>query len=106
LTIDYKPVERYGEPVTGDRRVVVLVPDAEANLAEDSTAVINAGSTDGLIPGDIFVLYQEGPSAEFPVYLGEAAVLFTGEHTATVRVIHSVKEIMWDRVFGIKRPEA
>ncbi len=105
LTIDYKPYERYGEPIQGDHYKVLLVPDKEANIVEDSMAVISGGANAGLVPGDFLVFYQEGSVQDIPIYLGEAAVLFTNENTATVRVVYSVKEILWDRTYLVKRPE-
>ena len=106
LTIDYEPYPRYGEPLTGEKQYFVLVPDNEDNLFEDSVAVITTKNEGEIVPGDIFVIYAPGDIDEFPVYLGEAAVLFTGEHTATVRLIHSVKEAMWKFVYLVKRTDA
>lgn len=104
LTIDYAPYPRYGEPATGDAEYFILVQDDEDNLFTDSVAVITIQHASDVVPGDMFIIYQQGELAEFPIYLGEVAVLFTGETTATVRVVHSVQEAMWRNVYLVRKP--
>lgn len=105
LTIDYEPYPRYGEPLEGDHYKVVLVSDKEANIVEDSLAVVTGGASAGFVPGDFLVVYLPGKVADIPIYLGEAAVLFTTDNTATIRIVYSVKEILWDRTYLVKKPE-
>ncbi len=104
LTIDYEPYPRYAEPIMGDPEYFILVPDNEDNLFTDSVAVITIENSADVVPGDMFIMYKAGKLDEFPVYLGEAAVLFTGEKTATVRVVHSVLEAMWRNVYLVRKP--
>lgn len=105
LTIDYEPVPRYSESLKGDKAYFLLSADRETNMVHDSLGIISVGTADNVVPGDIYVVYSGSDKLDFPVYLGEAAVLFAGEHTATVRVIYSVKEIDETSAYLIKRPE-
>ncbi|MCK5879106.1 MAG: LysM peptidoglycan-binding domain-containing protein [Holophagae bacterium] len=105
VTIGYKPYPRYGEAVEGDKAYFLMVPDEQFNVGEDAKLVISMGSAEGVAPGDIFVIYDQKVREGFPVYQGEAAVLFTGEHTATVRVIHSEKATIWRQAYLVKKPE-
>ncbi len=105
VTIGYKPYPRYGEAVEGDKAYFLMVPDEQFNVGEDAKLVISMGSAEGVAPGDIFVIYDQKIREGFPVYQGEAAVLFTGEHTATVRVIHSEKATIWRQAYLVKKPE-
>jgi len=105
VTIGYKPYPRYGEAITGDKAYFLMVADEQFHVSEDTDAVISMGSAEGVAPGDIFVIYDVKLREGFPVYQGEAAVLFTGEHTATVRVIHAEKSTIWREAYLVKRPE-
>ena len=105
VTIGYKPYPRYGEAISGDKAYFLMVSDQQFNVSQGSKAVISMGSAEGVAPGDIFVIYDMALREGFPVYQGEAAVLFTGEHTATVRVIHAVKSTIWREAYLVKRPE-
>lgn len=105
VTIGYKPYPRYGEAITGDKAYFLMVADQQFNVSEDTGAVISMGSAEGVVPGDVFVIYDAKLREGFPVYQGEAAVLFTGEHTATVRVIHAEKSTIWREAYLVKRPE-
>lgn len=105
VTIGYKPYPRYGEAITGDKACFLMVADEQVDVGEDSESIISMGSAEGVAPGDIFVIYDKKTKEGFPVYQGEAAVLFTGEHTATVRIIHAEKSTIWREAYLVKRPE-
>ncbi len=105
VTIGYKPYPRYGEPLKGDKAYFLMVADQQFTIGEDSESVISMGSEEGVAPGDIFVIYNQETREGYPVYQGEAAVLFTGEHTATVRIIYSAKPTTWRQAYLVKRPE-
>ncbi|NOZ13388.1 MAG: LysM peptidoglycan-binding domain-containing protein [Acidobacteria bacterium] len=105
VTIGYKPYPRYGEAVKGDKAYFLMVSDQQFTLGEDASSVISMGSADGVAPGDIFVIYDRNLREGFPVYEGEAVVLFAAEHTASVRIIHSAKPIVWTQSYLVKRPE-
>ncbi|NOY23432.1 MAG: LysM peptidoglycan-binding domain-containing protein [Acidobacteria bacterium] len=105
VTIGYKPYPRYGEPIEGDKAYFLMVPDEQFDISEDSMSVISMGSAEGVAPGDIFVIYDQKTREGFPMYQGEVVVLFTAEHTATIRGIHSEKSTIWRQAYLVKRPE-
>jgi len=84
-------------PPTGnvDRYIVDLQDDASVG-GEGQFVIINAGSSDGVTPGNVFSVYRiMYPSVPTPRnVVGEATVVAAQDTTATAKITYSREEIM------------
>ncbi len=103
LIIDYKPYDRFTEVPEGEHYSFIGVSDSRESLVEDDMAIVNCGSEEGFVPGDLFAVYSltEGGNQ---YYVGDVAILFSNEHSSTVKVISGIKEINVSNSFIVKRP--
>jgi len=85
------PLGRCDEPSGGKDGYLVYFMDSQHAVAEGNVVVIDKGSDDGVGLGDFFAIYrlQEGHR----LMLGEALVLRTERDSATVKIIHSFREM-------------
>lgn len=103
LIVDYKPYDRYKEVPEGEKFKFICTDDNQLNLLEDNMAIVNFGAQEGFAPGDLLVVYSETEGGNY-YYVGDVAVLFSNEHTSTVKVVSGLKEIDITKSFLVKRP--
>jgi hypothetical protein len=70
---------------------MVYVKDDVTSFGKDDVVLIDLGEADQVAPGMLCIIYRENPVAGAPrLLLGELAVLTTGNHWASARIIRSV----------------
>jgi hypothetical protein len=69
--------------------VIVFARDGVVAAGQDTVVFVDAGSGEGLSPGDIFTVYRRGLGSSPPVVLGEVAILSTGEQSSVAKVLAS-----------------
>jgi hypothetical protein len=91
MTILTPPVTRCDPASTKPRGYIVYVREDVVTFAKDDVVLIDLGEGDGVAPGTLCVIYRDNPVAGTPrLLLGELAVLTTGNHWASARIIRSV----------------
>jgi LysM repeat protein len=69
---------------------IVYSKDEIVTFGQDHDVIIDLGEADQVSPGTVCTIYRENPVEGMPrILLGEAAVLTTGEHWATAKIIRS-----------------
>jgi hypothetical protein len=96
MVVRRTPADRMTPP-TGkiDRFIVALQDDATVG-GEGQFVIIDAGTDDGVAPGNVFTVYRiMYPSVPTPRnVVGEATVVATRDSTATAKITYSREEIM------------
>jgi LysM repeat protein len=100
MTVLTAPVTRCDPSSTKATGYIVYVKDDVVAFGEDTVVLIDLGDADQVAPGTQCVIFRENPVAGAPrLLLGEAAVLTTGNHWATAKVIRSYSQMhLGDRV--------
>jgi LysM domain len=100
MTVLTPPVTRCEPSSTKAKGYIVYVKDDVVAFGADSVILIDLGDADQVAPGTQCVIYRENPVASAPrLLLGEAAVLTTGDHWASAKVIRSYSQMrVGDRV--------
>jgi hypothetical protein len=89
-----KPAHRL-TPETGQiRGTIVTSFDSIRSLGEGNLVAIDVGEQDGVIPGNIFVIFRYVYANVQRRVLGEMAVLTVQEGTATAKIIESYDYIV------------
>jgi LysM repeat protein len=100
MTIITAPATRCDPMGTKTTGYIVYNNDDLENFGKDNLVLIDLGEADQVSPGTLCLIYRDNPVAGAPrLLLGELAVLTTGNHWATGRVIRSYLPMMpGDRV--------
>ncbi|HVN76349.1 MAG TPA: LysM peptidoglycan-binding domain-containing protein [Thermoanaerobaculaceae bacterium] len=100
MTVVTKPVERCDPSSTKAKGYIVYTRDDTVTVGQDHDVMIDLGEADQVTPGSQAIIYRENPVAGAPrILLGELAVLTTGDHWATAKIIRSAQPIrVGDRV--------
>ncbi len=95
-----KPVERCDPSSTKARGYIVYIKDDTVTIGQDHVAMIDLGEADQMSPGGQVVVYRDDPVPGTPrILLGEATILTTGNHWATVKIIRSQRPMrVGDRI--------
>jgi hypothetical protein len=100
MTVVTKPVERCDPSSTKARGYIIYTRDDTVTVGQDHSVMIDLGEADQLTPGSQAIIYSDNPVAGAPrILLGELAILTTGSHWATAKIIRSQLPIrVGDRV--------
>ena len=91
MTVLTPPVTRCDPASTKPKGYMVYVKDDVVTFGKDDVVLIDLGEADQVAPGTLCIVYRDNPVAGTPrLLLGELAVLTTGNHWASARVIRSV----------------
>lgn len=84
------PTDRCEEPNDQPKGYITYSKDDVVTFGQDHVVMVDLGEADQLAPGAICTIYRDNPVAGMPrILLGELAVLTTGEHWATAKIMHS-----------------
>ena len=90
MTLLTKPVERCDPSSTKAKGYIVYSRDDIVTFGADTVVLIDLGEADQLAPGSQAIVYRDNPVPGTPrLLLGELAVLTTGDHWATAKIIRS-----------------
>ncbi len=94
------PATRCDPTNTKPKGYLVYVRDDLTAFAKDDVVLIDLGEADEVAPGTLCIIYRENPVAGAPrLLLGELAVLTSGNHWASARIIRSYGQMhVGDRV--------
>jgi len=104
LLVDYKHFDRYKAVPEGEHYSFLATKDNQENMFADTMGIINCGSNQGFMPGDLLAIYSYTDSGKNVYYAGDAVILFTGENSSTVKVLGTIKEVNITNCFLVKRP--
>jgi hypothetical protein len=91
MTVITAPATRCDPTSTKPKGYVVYVKDEITAFGKDDVVLIDLGEADQVAPGTLCIIYRDNPVAGAPrLLLGELAVLTTGNHWASARIIRSV----------------
>ncbi len=84
------PATRCDLPNEKPKGYIVYSKDGVVSFGQDQVVLIDLGASDNLAPGSIVTLYRDNPVQGAPrIILGEAAVLTTGDHWASAKIMSS-----------------
>jgi hypothetical protein len=90
MTLLTKPVERCDPSSTRAKGYIVYSRDDIVTFGADTVVLIDLGEADQLAPGSQAIVYRDNPVPGTPrLLLGELAVLTTGDHWSTAKIIRS-----------------
>ena len=90
MTVLTAPVNRCDPASTKPRGYIVYSRDDDVSFGEGEVVIIDLGEADQLAPGSQAIIYRDDPVPGTPrILLGELAVLTTGSHWATAKIIRS-----------------
>jgi hypothetical protein len=90
MTVLTKPPDRCDPASTKPRGYIVYSRDDDVSFGTDEVVMIDLGDADQLVPGSQAIIYRDNPVPGTPrLLLGELAVLTTGNHWATAKIIRS-----------------
>lgn len=90
MTVLTPPVERCDPASTRPRGYIVYSRDDDVSFGAGEVVIIDLGEADQLAPGSQAIIYRDNPVPGTPrLLLGEMAVLTTGSHWATAKIIRS-----------------
>ena len=100
MTVLTPPVDRCDPASTKARGYIVYSRDDEVTFGADEVVLIDLGEADQLAPGSQAIIYRDNPVPGTPrLLLGELAVLTTGSHWASAKIIRSSEPMhVGDRV--------
>ncbi len=87
-------------PNTKPKGYIVYSKDDVVTIGQDHVVMVDLGEADQVSPGTTCTVYRDNPHPGMPrIVLGEAAVLSTGDHWATAKIINSNQPLyVGDRV--------
>ncbi|MGE5235694.1 MAG: LysM peptidoglycan-binding domain-containing protein [Acidobacteriota bacterium] len=78
------------QPNTKPKGYIVYSRDDAVSFGADHVVLIDLGNADQVAPGTVCTIYRDNPVAGMPrLVLGELAVLTTGEHWASAKIVRS-----------------
>jgi len=84
------PTQRCDPPSDKTKGAVIYARDDAESFAADHMVLIDLGEADQVEPGTIFTIFRENKVEGAPrLLLGELAVLLTGDHWATGKILSS-----------------
>lgn len=87
------PARAVNDPSEGEvlQEAPAIVRSAESivTMGQGHVVFIDQGSTDNVVPGDIFTIYRLNDPGMPPVVIGELGVLRTEENTAVAKILRS-----------------
>ncbi len=84
------PATRCDPTSTNARGYITYSKDDDVSFGADHPVLIDLGEADQVSPGTLCIIYRENPNPGAPrILLGELAVLTTGDHWASAKVIRS-----------------
>jgi hypothetical protein len=96
MVVRRPPADRMTPPTGNVSRYIVDLQDDATLGGEGQFVIINAGSEDGITPGNVFsvyrIMYPSVPTARNVV--GEATVVASRNSTSTAKITYSREEIM------------
>jgi hypothetical protein len=94
------PLTRCDPESTKPRGTVIYTRDDINSFGQDHMVMIDLGDADQVSPGSVCTLFRENPIAGAPrILLGEIAILTSGEHWATGKIVRSTAPMhVGDRV--------
>ncbi len=100
MTVLTPPVDRCDPASTRPRGYIVYSRDDDVSFGADEVVMIDLGEADQLAPGSQAIVYRDNPVPGTPrLLLGELAVLTTGPHWASAKIIRSSGQMhVGDRV--------
>jgi hypothetical protein len=91
MTVLTPPATRCDPSSTNARGYITYSKDDDVAFGMDHMILIDLGEADQVAPGTLCLIYRDNPRAGAPRLLqGELAVLTTGDHWATAKVIRSI----------------
>ncbi len=90
MTVLSPPATRCDLPNAKPKGYIIYCKDDAVAFGQDSVVMIDLGEADQLAPGSLCTIYRDNPQAGMPrIVLGELAVLSTGEHWASAKIVQS-----------------
>ncbi len=90
MTLLTPPADCCTEPNELPKGYITYSKDDALTFGQGHMVFLDLGEADQLAPGGICTIYRDNPAKGMPrIVLGEAAVLITGEHWSTAKIIRS-----------------
>jgi LysM repeat protein len=90
MTVLTAPADCCTEPNDLPKGYITYSKDDALSFGQGHVVLLDLGEADQLAPGSICTIYRDNPTKGMPrIVLGEAAVLTTGEHWSTAKIIRS-----------------
>jgi len=100
MTVLTAPCDRCELPNEKAKGTIVYCKDDIVSFGEDDVVFVDLGEADQVAPGTVCTIYRDNPVAGAPrLVLGELAVLTSGQHWASAKILRSTTPIfVGDRI--------